>query len=107
MAYLECPTRNDLPAFSYTIPLDGTTFTLSYTFNDRMNKWFLELGDQFGVTIVSAVPIVSSWPLFDRFKGLAIPKGTLFAFDSSGQDLDPARFDLGARVRIFYKEFGT
>lgn len=107
MAFLECPTRNDLPSYKYVISLDGTNFTLTFTYNIRMGKWFLNLGDSINTPIVSQVPIVSTWPLFDRFNEEGIPLGTLFAFDSSGQNLDPGRFDLGDRVRMFYAEAGT
>lgn len=107
MAYLECPTRNDLPSYDYIISLDGVNYTLTYTFNIRMGKWFLSLGDQVGNVLVSQVPVVATWPLFDRFKDLTIPPGTVFAYDSSNTNTDPGRFDLGDRVRILYAESGT
>lgn len=111
MALLECPTRNDLPSFSYLIRLDGVNYTLAYNFNPRMNngvgKWMLSVGDQLGNIIVAPVPIVATWPLFDRFIDQAIFPGSLLCFDSSGQDLDPGQFALGARCRIFYLEVGS
>jgi hypothetical protein len=33
--------------------------------------------------------------------------GTLFAFDTSGNNADPGQFDLGANVRLYYLEAGT
>jgi hypothetical protein len=107
MAIIECPTKNDLPAYQYVISLDGTNYTLTFTFNDRMGKWFLNLGDATNNPIINQVPIIASMPLFNRFVGAAIPPGTLFAFDTSGQDMDPGRFDLGDRVRLLYAEEGT
>jgi hypothetical protein len=107
MAYLECPTRNDLPSFQYVITLEGTTYTFTFTFNARMGKWFFDLGDEINSSIVSQVPVIATWPLFDRFVERAIPPGTLFAYDSSNTNTDPGRFDLGDRVRIFYAESGT
>jgi hypothetical protein len=104
---LEIPTRNDLPSYSYVISLDGVNFTLAYTFNDRMQKWFLNLADASGNQIVSQVPVIASMPLFDRFVAEAVPAGTLFAFDTSGQNMDPGRFDLGDRVRMLYAEKGA
>lgn len=104
---LECPTRTDLPAYKYRIKLDGVTYQLAYSFNPRMGKWFITLGDQLGNTIVGPVPVVATWPLFDRFKEESIPPGTLMCFDSSGQNQDPGQFDLGDRCRIVYLEAGT
>lgn len=107
MAYLEVPTRNNLPAYSYTITLDGTLYTLRFTFNSRMAKWFVDLSDPLENLIVSQVPVVSTWFMFDRFIAQAIPPGTLTPFDSSGQNLDAGRFDLGDRVRMIYAEVNT
>ena len=104
MALIECPTRKDLPAYKYVTTLDGTSYQLDFTFNDRMSKWFLSISDSQGNVIVDPVPIVATWPLFDRFKDARLPPGTLFAFDSSGQNMDPGRFDLGDRVRLLYQE---
>lgn len=107
MALLECPTRNDLPSYNYVISLDGTNYGLSFTYNSRMGKWLLELTDAFQNSIIAPVPVVAMWPLFDRFVGNAIPPGRLFCYDSSGQNLDPSRYDLGDRCRIYYDEADT
>lgn len=104
---LEIPTRNDLATYSYVITLDGVNFTVAYTFNIRMGKWFLNLADASGNTVVSQVPVIASMPLFNRFVAEAIPAGTLFPFDTSGQNTDPERFDLGDRVRMLYGEEGA
>lgn len=111
MAFVEIPTRNDLPAYNYVVRLDGVNYKLSYYFNPRMNngqgKWFVGLYDQLDNLLVAAVPIVATWPLFDRFKSLGIPPGTIFCFDTSGQNKDPGQFDLGDRCRMIYMEADT
>ncbi len=110
MALLEVPTRNDLPAYKYVVQLDGVNYQLAYYFNPRVGlvgKWFVSLSDQVGNPIVGPVPVVATWPLFDRFKEEAVFPGTLFAFDTSGQNEDPGQFDLGDRVRMLYLEAGT
>lgn len=107
MALLECPTRNDLPAYSYTIQLDGVTYTLSFNFNPRMGVWFISLGDGFGNPICASVPVTVMWPLFDRFVAVAIPPGRIFAYDTTNSNTDPGEFDLGDRVRILYDEAST
>jgi len=102
MALQELFTRKDLPAYYYTVALDGINYTISLKFNDRMNKWMITLGDSEGNDIVSNVPVVVNWPLFDRFRFDGIPPGTVYAYDTSGQNLDPERDELGDRVRLFY-----
>lgn len=110
MALIEVPTRNDLPAYNYIAKLDGVNYKLSYVFNPRLGdvgKWTVALSDQVGNPLVGPVVIVATWPLFNRFKANGIFPGTLFAFDTSGQNEDPGQFDLGNRVRMLYLEAGT
>lgn len=111
MALIEIPTRNDLPAYEQTVKLDGVSYVIALYFNPRINdnqgKWFLVLADQNRNMLVGPVPIVANWNIIDRFVGRNPLPGTLFAFDTSGQDLDPGQFDLGDRVRLFYIEAGT
>lgn len=107
MANLILPTDRALPAFSYQVQLDGTTYTLRYTFNDRMNKWFVGINTELDEVIVAPVPIVAEWPLFNRFQDQRLPPGSIFAYDTSRTNTDPERFDLGERVIMIYREEGT
>ena len=104
MANISLPTRQNLPIYSYTIDLDGTTYTLRYRYNSRMEKWFLDFRTETGESIVEGIPIVADWPIFDRFQDDRLPPGILFAFDTSGQAEDPGRYDLGNRVQMIYQE---
>ena len=106
MATLELPTNKALPAYKYVITLEGLAYEFKYQFNERMGKWFVSIGDPIGNPLIAPVPIVASWPLFDRFKNALLPPGTVYAFDTSGALQDPGRFDLGDRVRMVYKESG-
>ena len=104
MATLELPTRKDLPAYDYNIVLDGTTYILRFTFNDRMGKWFFSISDQTDTPIINPVPVVSDWDVVGRFTFSNLPLGTLIFVDTSGKSEDPGRFDLGDRVRLLYEE---
>lgn len=102
MALLELPTRTDLPGYRYTVRLDGTDYILGYRFNTRMDKWLMSVSDVTGALLIADVPLVADWPLIDRFRVPGQPPGSLVAYDTSGQGLDPGRFDLGDRVRMTY-----
>lgn len=108
---VEIPTRTDLPAYEMSVPLDGTTFIVALYFNPRLNddvgKWMISLSDVNRNLLIAPVPVVVTWALFDRFVDLEVLPGTLFAYDTSGQDLDPGQFDLGDRVRLYYLEAGS
>lgn len=113
MAFLEIPTRNDLPAYEQQVTLEGQTYTVQLYFNPRINdgagKWLLTLADKNRNMLVGPMPITVNWPLVDRFfaEDNNSPPGTIFAFDTSGQNKDPGQFDLGSRVRLIYLESTT
>jgi hypothetical protein len=111
MTIIELTTRNDLPAYQYVTALDGTTYQINLVWNSRMDngngKWMLSLADAFGNPLIGAVPVIANWPLIKRFVFDGLPPGVLFAFDTSGQDMDPGRFDLGDRVRLFYQQVAS
>lgn len=111
MALVEVPTRNDIPSYEMVVGLDGVNYTLSLYFNPRINngqgKWFIVLADENRNMIAGPVPLVSSWPLFDRFVEFNVPAGSLFCFDTSGANEDPTQFSLGDRHRLYYLEAGS
>ena len=63
MAWLEMPTRSDISAYSYKIQLEGTTYQFTFTFNDRMGKWFMAIGDNVGSTLLDPIPLAANWNL--------------------------------------------
>ena len=103
MTVYECPTFVDLPAYTYSIQLDGTTYQLTYTYNDRMSRWMISIADNAGNVLVGEVPVIVNYPLFDRYKVAGLPLGTLFAYDTLNTNADPTRYELGDRVRIYYQ----
>ncbi len=111
MALIEIPTRTDLPSYEQSVKLDGTTYIIALYFNPRVNDgtgaWFITLADQNRNMLCGPVPVVVSWPLFDRFIDLVVLPGTIFAFDTSLADENPGQFELGSRVRLFYLEQGS
>lgn len=104
MSTVELPTRRGLPAYRYRIELDGTTYVLDYVYNERMAKWLVQVEDEEGNVLVAHVPIIVNWPILARFADQAMPDGDIAAYDSSGENQNPGRFDLGARVRMVYRE---
>lgn len=111
MALIEIPTRNDLPSYEQVVKLDGVPYTIALYFNPRLaggaGKWQATLADQNRNMLVGPVAVVVGWPLFDRFIDRVDLPGTIFAFDTAGNDEDPGQFDLGDRVRLFYLEAGS
>lgn len=108
MALIEIPTRTDLPSYEQQVKLDGVAYIIALYFNPRINDgagaWMITLADQNRNMLCAPVVITVNWPLFDRFIDLVDLPGTIFAFDTSGNNQDPGQFDLGNRVRLLYLE---
>lgn len=95
-------TRNDIPAYSYLIDLQGGQFELAFNFNGRMDRWLFSIRTASGDPILTNIVIVANRPLIGQYADPRLPAGDFIAFDTSGAGIDPGRFDLGARVMMVY-----
>lgn len=90
----------DTPAHRYRIAIEGTEYTLRFTYNTRASSWYLDIGDGVGTWIARGIRIVQGWPLLARMQDERLPPGDLFMFfsptesDALGRDgfVDGARF---------------
>jgi hypothetical protein len=104
MQFLVLPMRNDLPFYQYKIALSATQFTLVMRFNGRMNRWILDVNDQSGNPILSGIPVLIRRNLTGQYAYLAVPQGTLFALDDTGQDTQPTQFSFGLDHTVWYAD---
>lgn len=107
MAIVEIPVSSENPHSFFTTTLSNVTYGFEFIWNARAEAWFFSLYDVEEEPIVSGRKVVVSTPLLETFRWDArIPSGTLYALDTSGQDLDPGEKDLGpgARVKILYDD---
>lgn len=104
MSTLQLPITNDTWS-EVNIKLEGTVYTFETRWNTRASAWFMTVADSDGVVISGAKKIVCSWPLFGwRETDTRMFPGLLYAYDTSGQGLDPTIDDLGSRVIVLYDE---
>lgn len=101
---LEIPLDPELPAYEFTIDLDGRVYRLGFAWNARAGAWSMDLGTEAGEPLVMGLKVVANWPLLDRYADPRLPPGVLMSVDTSGDGIDPGRDDLGDRVRIVYLE---
>ena len=98
------PINSDFDDYDFTISLDGTVYLLSVRWNGRMNKWFISIALENGTEIIGMRPIIADFPPFARFRNNNLPAGELIFIDTSGENRDPDRTDLGSRVILMYLE---
>ena len=106
VATLVIPVRADLPAYKFQIDLESVLYTFSFRYNERMDRWIMDIADQNENDILLGTPILTRFNLVERFKTASLPPGEFFALDESGNAKQPGRDDLGNDVKLFYVEAG-
>ena len=96
------PVFEQNPAYEYSIQLEGVSYRLTFTWNERTKAWYLDIADDNGTEIVSGKRIIHTWPLFGRYALDTLPPGSFFALVLDDSDLDPLFEDLGTRVSLTY-----
>ncbi len=104
MANLVMPIRNDLAAYTFQIDLEGTIYTFTFRYNERMDRWLMDIADANEETIITGIVVLTEWLLIDRFKDDRLPPGNFLAIDESGEQKYPGREDFGQDVKLFYVE---
>lgn len=107
MAFLTMPVRTDIPAYIFSISLEGTTYLFSFEWNDRGSFWSMDIQDQDENYLVAGVKVNGGCLLLSRFKNPLLPKGDLFTVDTSGKDNSPAVDNFGTVVLLIYRESTT
>lgn len=107
MGLFKIPVKFGSPDFSFQIDLDKTIYGFHFLYNERTDRFSMEIQDQAGNAIVSGVAVVTNWQPLSRFKDPALPKGLLFTMDSTGGNNEPNSVNFGDTVLLCYQEAGT
>ena len=107
MAYLIIPVRTDLPAYEFSLSLEGVNYFFSFEWNERGQFWTMDILDQDQNYLVAGVRMVNGVDLLSRFKNTKLPLGILSIFDTSSKGRDPSFFNFGTEVILFYRESTT
>ena len=83
----------------------GREYTLGFRWNARAMAWYLDIGDQDGLPIVSGVRLVCGIPLAREVVGDSrMWPGTLMCVSTTQDGTDPGISDLGTRVVLIYDD---
>ncbi len=104
MAIIEVPTRVDISSYKYKLTLEETVYTFTYTYNKRIERWHMSIGDADDNTLLGDIVLLTNVDLIGRFKSDELPPGTLICFDTKGENVSPTRDDLGNRIKLLYQE---
>ena len=104
MAFVKIPIRTDLPAYDFSITLEGIIYFLAFEWNERGQYWSMDILDQDQNHLVAGVRMTVNVDLLGRFKNTQLPAGVFLLLDSSGKNLDPSASNFGTVVELFYAE---
>ncbi len=98
MAIYEMPMTAKPQRFS--IALSGVTYQLTVKWNVAAQCWILDIADEFGVPIVSGIPVVTGADLLGQYEYLNFG-GKLFV-RTDGNDLPPGFKNLGITSKVYW-----
>ncbi len=111
---LAVPTSLELSSYSQRTQLDGEDFVLFFQYNQRLDRWFVDVTDEEEKPIGVGLRLTTNFPAGRFLRDERRPKGTLMVVDQEGsgtdQDAlnqlsrDAGLFELGDRFILIYFE---
>lgn len=72
------PLSAGQPFFDRRLIVDGIEFVFSFAWNDRAERWFLDVQDQTGAPIITAIKLVPPFALLGRVQDQRLTTGDFF-----------------------------
>lgn len=102
MTVEDIPVRSDLDYYAMAVTLGELEFRLTFAYNTRDARWYMDVAKSDGTALVSGVKIVADHPLLLRYTNIDLPVGYLVATDSTGEGIEPEKDDFGDRVKLVF-----
>jgi len=96
------PINNAFSNFSQELTLDGVSYRFDFTYNTRSLQWVLSISDIDLVPIVEGIKLILGYELFDQYRSYPLPPGELYCVDTTGDEDEITRENLGPIVEIVY-----
>ena len=100
MTIYAIPTVPGEPYYSLRTTLDGRDYNLSFSWNEREERWYMAIADEADVQLVAGLKLVCNWPLLRFYHANpALPPGELAVVALQNDVAPPGLFDLGIGLR--------
>lgn len=93
--------------YTFSQELDGIDYVFTFYWNERASAWFMSVALTDGTALLSGIKVTTGTTLFEWWVDQDNTfRGAMFVRDSSGEDVDPGRYDLApdGRCTIYYLE---
>lgn len=92
-------TREE-PYYQQRTRLDGRDYVLSFSYNEREERWYLSIADEAEAPIATGIKLISNWPLLHPYRyDPRTPPGQIGVADISGNGSPPTQLELGEGKR--------
>ena len=100
----QLPLTSNYPFFTFTIVLSGTVFSLTFRYNIRMDRWFMDIADASGVLIVSGLPLLIQADIIGQYTKEGLPAGRFIVYDLTNESpaQQPTRYSWGSTHAVYY-----
>jgi hypothetical protein len=100
---LRIPTPTGMPSFTMRVTLEQVEYRFDFAWNERAERWFMQLYTSAGDLITSR-KVIPNWPLLRGLVHADRPPGELVALDTSDLRTPIGLNDWGDRVVLDYLE---
>jgi len=90
-------------SFKIRTSLEGTDYVLRFDWNGRDECWQMGIMDSTETPIVMGIPLNINSNLIGRFEIPELPPGLLMLYDTSDNNEEAGRDDLGDRAVLLYE----
>lgn len=104
MAIKQIAVVSSIPNYEFKTDLDGVTYTLSFRYNSRMDRWIMDIKTEDDDPIIMGIPILLGVSLIKRFADSRLPAGDIFAISVGTTTAEAGKEDLGENVLLLYQE---
>jgi hypothetical protein len=96
--------KSDSAGFSFSIPLDGDVFKLEFRYNDRDERYYLNVYDEDDALLAASVKVVKGHPLLKHVVDERRPWGDFSVIDV-GANAEPTLGNLGNGIEIIFSTY--
>jgi len=101
---LQLPLRTDIWNYEFRASLDGSIYVLAFRYNERKGRWIMDIKASDNAYLVMGIPILLGVDLLGKYGDERLPPGKFILIDTTGQNLEAGKTDLGDRVILLYQE---
>lgn len=99
------PTQ-DQPFYTLRTRLDGSDYTLSFTYSVRAERFYLDLYDSEDVLLVAGLKLVTGVPLLHYYHHIeGVPPGEIIVTSTTQDTNSPSLLELGEGRRCLLSYF--